>query len=216
MFKKLTGLLKSTNNNNNADIRYDQNGSLLIIPKDLLLNELFPVLDLKSLMKVRTLSRELFDLVNLYLEKEDNAKKIGVIALAKDSKFYAVGKGVAFKVKSDSIWNAIFNDGLNDVEPTLEDIIDSFISGATLFKSKEAAKEGVNSQTFFGKNRVLYFKPYLAEVTIKKDATLSKLDKDKLEYSTEKMHIQHINQSDIEYIEDNGDTLMTRVNSLRK
>ncbi|MFG0196103.1 lpg0796 family Dot/Icm T4SS effector, partial [Legionella pneumophila] len=209
-------ILKGTNANKNIVIPYNQNGSLLLIQKEVLLNELFPFLDLKSLLRVRTLSRELFDLVNLYLEKEVNAKKIGVIALSKDSKFYAVGKGVAHKVRSDSIWNAIFNDGLQDVEPTLANIIDSFIAGATLFKSKETAKEKINSQTFFGKNQALYIKPYLAEVTIKKDATLAKLDRDGLRYNTEKMSIQHINESCIEYIEDNGNSVMSKANTLGK
>lgn len=76
MFKKLTNILKGTNANKNIVIPYNQNGSLLLIQKEVLLNELFPFLDLKSLLRVRTLSRELFDLVNLYLEKEVNAKKL--------------------------------------------------------------------------------------------------------------------------------------------
>ncbi|AOU24679.1 hypothetical protein A9E77_03925 [Legionella pneumophila] len=69
---------------------------------------------------------------------------------------------------------------------------------------------------FFGKNQALYIKPYLAEVTIKKDATLAKLDRDGLRYNTEKMSIQHINESCIEYIEDNGNSVMSKANTLGK
>lgn len=76
MFKKLTNILKGTNANKNIVIPYNQNGSLLLIQKEVLLNELFPFLDLKSLLRVRTLSRELFDLVNLYLEKKLMQKKL--------------------------------------------------------------------------------------------------------------------------------------------
>ncbi|HAT1819896.1 TPA: hypothetical protein JA329_12995 [Legionella pneumophila] len=182
--------------------RCDENGSLCVIPKDILVHELLPFLDLKALMKLRSASKELYDLVNLFLKNEVYAKRIGLIALSKGSKFYAIGESVAHRVISDSIWDAIFNDGFQDINITPLHISNSFSSKVTLFKSEKAAKEKIKSQTFFGENQKVYSKPYLAKVDLLEDVLFAKLDKDTIGYTTEAIPFEQIGKCSIQYIED--------------
>ncbi|KTC96446.1 F-box protein [Legionella erythra] len=200
MFKKIFGMKKMVNNGK-KNITWDKDESLYLIPKEVLVDDLFPFLDLKTLLRLRSVSKEFRDSVNLFLKIEANAKELGIFALYKGSQFYAVGENVAHKVASDSIWDAIFNDGMLDIDVTPSHISKSFSSRVTLFKSEKTAKAKVNSQTSYGKNMMLYSRPYLANVNLDENVVLAKLDKDKAGYNPDIMTIQKLGKCDICYLD---------------
>ncbi len=178
-----------------------ENIPLSTVPKEVLIDDLFPFLDLNTLINLRATSKELYHFVNIFLKIERNAKIIGLTVLYKDSHFYAVGKNVAYKVFSDSIWDAILNDSFKNIDVTPDDIRNSFSSGVTLFKSEKAAKEKIKRETSTF-NQVLYEKPCLASVNLQEDVILAKLERDKIGYNPNIIFVQRLGKCQIQYLDD--------------
>ncbi|MFO3441658.1 hypothetical protein SC614_05520 [Legionella pneumophila serogroup 1] len=66
------------------------------ISPDIFEKEFLPFLDLKSLLNLRLSSTELYSLVTQFLGKNPKAKDLGVLALPKGSKLFAVGDNVVY------------------------------------------------------------------------------------------------------------------------
>ncbi|ANN95866.1 TPA: hypothetical protein ACK8Z3_002845 [Legionella pneumophila] len=164
------------------------------ISPDIFEKEFLPFLDLKSLLNLRLSSTELYSLVTQFLGKNPKAKDLGVLALPKGSKLFAVGDNVVYLKPPKSL---IFDDFYGKkVKVSNDDIKKSFSSKTTFFSKKEDAERYIEQQTKINDYKMVMEKPHLGYVTLKDKVTLAKMNK-KDDGFTEPMSIQDAQEQNV-------------------
>lgn len=188
----------SKKNKQIISVGQSNNGELTSnISPDIFQKELLPFLDLKSLLNLRLSSTELYSLVIKFLGDNPKAKDLGVLALPKGSKLFAVGDNVVHRKPAKSL---IF-DGADvfygkEVKVSNDDIKKSFNSKTTFFSKKEDAQRYIEQQTKTNDYKMVMEKPHLGYVTLKDEVTLAKMKKEHDGF-TEPMSIQDAQEQNV-------------------